>query len=117
VVGHGLRVLARLGDAGVRRNEVWTRLVESCPLHAHLLDGEPITDVLAISGTIDRYRRFVVDGLPVATGVLAVADAWACTNPSLVRGISLGLRHAVRMRDVCDPSSAPPVDSSRPSTQ
>jgi hypothetical protein len=69
-------------------------------LHAHLLQGEPITDVLANSGTIDRYRRFVVDGLPVATGVLAVADAWACTNPSLGRGISLGLRHAVRMRDI-----------------
>ncbi len=84
----------------LRRNEVWMRLVESCPLHAHLVQGEPITDVLAISGTIDRYRRFVVDGLPVATGVLAVADAWACTNPSLGRGISLGLRHAVRMRDI-----------------
>jgi 2-polyprenyl-6-methoxyphenol hydroxylase-like FAD-dependent oxidoreductase len=84
----------------LRRNEVWTRLVASCPLHAHLLQGEPITDVLANSGTIDRYRRFVVDGLPVATGVLAVADAWACTNPSLGRGISLGLRHAVRMRDI-----------------
>jgi 2-polyprenyl-6-methoxyphenol hydroxylase-like FAD-dependent oxidoreductase len=84
----------------LRRDEVWTRLVNSCPLHAHLLDGEPITDVLPISGTIDRYRRFVVDGLPVATGVLAVGDAWACTNPSLGRGMSLGLRHAVRMRDL-----------------
>ncbi len=84
----------------LRRNEVWTRLIESCPLHAHLLNGEPITDVLPIGGTIDRYRRFVVDGLPVATGVLAVGDAWACTNPSLGRGMSLGLRHAARMRDI-----------------
>ena len=89
-----------VGMRELRRNEVWTRLVESCSLHAHLLQGEPITDVLAISSTIGRYRRFVVDGLPVATGVLAVADAWACTNPSLGRGISLGLRHAVRMRDI-----------------
>jgi 2-polyprenyl-6-methoxyphenol hydroxylase-like FAD-dependent oxidoreductase len=84
----------------LRRKEVWTRVVGSCPLHAHLLDGEPITDVLAMSGTVDRYRRFVVGGLPVATGVLAVADAWACTNPSLGRGMTLGLLHAVRMRDV-----------------
>jgi flavin-dependent dehydrogenase len=84
----------------LRRNEVWTRVVESCPLHAHLLQGEPITDVIPIGGTIDRYRRSVVDGLPVATGVLAVGDAWACTNPSLGRGVSLGLRHAVAMRDV-----------------
>lgn len=84
----------------IRRTEVWTRVVESCPLHAHLLQGEPITDVLAMSGTVDRYRRFVVDGLPIATGVVVVADAWACTNPSLGRGISLGLLHATRMRDV-----------------
>jgi len=56
--------------------------------------------VLAISGTIDRYRRFMVDGLPVATGVVAVADAWACTNPSIGRGITLGLLHATRLRDV-----------------
>jgi 2-polyprenyl-6-methoxyphenol hydroxylase-like FAD-dependent oxidoreductase len=89
-----------LGLRELRRNEVWMRLVGSCPLHAHLLEGEPITDVLPISGTVDRYRRFVVDGLPVVTGILAVGDAWACTNPSLGRGVSLGLRHAVRMRDV-----------------
>jgi 2-polyprenyl-6-methoxyphenol hydroxylase-like FAD-dependent oxidoreductase len=84
----------------LRRAEVWTRMIESCPLHAHLLDGEPITDVLAISGTIDRYRRFVVDGLPVATGIVAVGDAWACTNPSVGRGMTLGLLHATRLRDV-----------------
>lgn len=91
----------------LRRNEVWTRLVRSCPMHAHLLDGDPITDVLAISGTVERYRRFVVDGLPVATGIVAVADAWACTNPSLGRGVSLGLRHAVCLRDVVRTGATP----------
>lgn len=97
----------------LRRNDVWTRLVRSCPLHAHLLDGEPITDVLAMSGTVERYRRFVVDDLPVATGVLAVADAWACTNPSLGRGISLGLLHAVRLRDAVRSEIAAPVRLAR----
>ena len=48
----------------------------------------------------DRVRRFVVDGAPVATGVVAVGDAWACTNPSVGRGASLALLHAVRLRDV-----------------
>jgi hypothetical protein len=76
-------------------------------MHAHLLDGDPITDVLAISGTVERYRRFVVDGLPVATGIVAVADAWACTNPSLGRGVSLGLRHAVCLRDVVRTGATP----------
>src|SRR5262249_49997292 len=41
-----------------------------------------------------------VDGVPVATGVVAVGDAWACTNPSLGRGATIGLLHACALRDV-----------------
>ena len=73
----------------------WTALVAACPLHAHWLDGEPITDVLPMGGILDRYRRFVVDGVPVATGIVSVGDSWACTNPSLGRGITMGLMHAL----------------------
>jgi 2-polyprenyl-6-methoxyphenol hydroxylase-like FAD-dependent oxidoreductase len=62
--------------------------------HAHWLDGEPITGVLAMGGITDRYRRFVVDGAPVATGIVSVGDAWAGTNPVGGRGISMGLMHA-----------------------
>ena len=77
----------------------FTRVVQACPLHAHWLDGEPITDVLVMAGIMDRYRRFVVDDRPVATGIVAVGDAWTCTNPSGGRGISVGLLHAQRLRD------------------
>ena len=42
----------------------------------------------------------MVDGTPVATGVLALGDSWACTNPSVGRGASIGLLHAVTLRDV-----------------
>ena len=84
----------------LRRAEAWTSVVRACPLQAHWLDGEPITDVVAMSGVVDRYRRFVVDGSPVATGFVAVADAWACTNPSAGRGLTVGLQHAVHLRDV-----------------
>jgi flavin-dependent dehydrogenase len=73
----------------------WTALVAGCPLHAHWLDGDPITDVLTLAGTIDRYRRFVVDGVPLATGIVSVGDSWACTNPSLGRGIAMGLLQAI----------------------
>lgn len=83
-----------------RRAEVWTKVIQAMPLHAHWLDGEPISDVLSMSGTLDRYRRFTINGVPVATGVLALGDAWACSNPSVGRGIALGLLHAVRLRDV-----------------
>jgi 2-polyprenyl-6-methoxyphenol hydroxylase-like FAD-dependent oxidoreductase len=89
------RPLRRLRDAAT-----WTKVVAACPLQAPWLEGQPITDVLPMSGVMDRYRRFVVDGRPVATGFLAVADAWSCTNPSAGRGLTVGFKHAVRLRDI-----------------
>jgi 2-polyprenyl-6-methoxyphenol hydroxylase-like FAD-dependent oxidoreductase len=83
----------------LRHTEPWMNTIRACPLHAHWLDGDPLTDVLPMSGVVDRYRRFVVDGAPVATGFVAVADAWACTNPSAGRGLAVGFLHAVRLRD------------------
>jgi 2-polyprenyl-6-methoxyphenol hydroxylase-like FAD-dependent oxidoreductase len=86
---------------GLRHEERFAALVGACPLHAHWLDGEPLGGIEALGGILDRRRRFVTgDGEPVATGVVAVADAWACTNPSLGRGIALGLAHVARLRDV-----------------
>lgn len=82
----------------VRDPEVFTRVVEACPAHAHWLDGTPVTDVLAMAGGMDGHRRFVVDGRPVVTGFAAVGDAWACTNPSAGRGLSIGLLHAQVLR-------------------
>jgi 2-polyprenyl-6-methoxyphenol hydroxylase-like FAD-dependent oxidoreductase len=78
----------------------WEALVGACPAHAHWLDGEPITDILTFGGVTDRYRRFVVDGSPVATGIVAVGDAWACTNPIQGRGMTIGLMHAVGTAEV-----------------
>jgi 2-polyprenyl-6-methoxyphenol hydroxylase-like FAD-dependent oxidoreductase len=89
------RPLTRLRDV-----DRWTAVVTACPLHSHWLDGEPITGVQPMAGVLDRYRRLLRDGRPVVTGLAVVADAWACTNPSLGRGIALGLLHAVRLREV-----------------
>jgi 2-polyprenyl-6-methoxyphenol hydroxylase-like FAD-dependent oxidoreductase len=83
----------------LRHEGPWTDAIRACPLHAHWLDGEPLTPVVAMSGIADRYRRFVVDGMPVATGFVAVADAWACTNPSAGRGLTVGFLQALRLRD------------------
>jgi hypothetical protein len=52
-----------------------------------------------MAGLEDRYRGFVIDGRPVATGVVAVADAWACSNPANGRGASIGMLHARMLRD------------------
>jgi 2-polyprenyl-6-methoxyphenol hydroxylase-like FAD-dependent oxidoreductase len=83
----------------LRRNEVWERVVRSVPHLAHWIDAEPLHDVLPMGGVVDRYRRFVLDGDPVVTGLFAIGDAWACTNPQAGRGISTGLTHAVALRD------------------
>jgi 2-polyprenyl-6-methoxyphenol hydroxylase-like FAD-dependent oxidoreductase len=82
----------------VRDPVCFTRVVRACPLHAHWLDGTPVTEVLCMAGVLDRYHRFVVDGQPVATGLAAVGDAWACTNPSAGRGVSVGVLHAQLLR-------------------
>jgi flavin-dependent dehydrogenase len=59
-----------------------------------------MTDVVAMGGIMDRYRRLAPGGQAVATGVAATADAWASTNPSAGRGITMGLMHARALRDV-----------------
>ena len=63
-------------------------------------EAEPLGDVAVMAKLEDRRRRLVVDGEPVATGIVAVGDAWACTNPSLGRGAALGLLHACALRDL-----------------
>ncbi len=94
-------IFGRSDDAAikaVRDPDVFARVVASCPLTAHWLDGEPLGGVYAMAGILDRYRRFAVDGVPVATGFAAVGDAWACTNPSVGRGLSVGFVHAQLLR-------------------
>jgi 2-polyprenyl-6-methoxyphenol hydroxylase-like FAD-dependent oxidoreductase len=89
------RELRTLRDPGV-----WTAVVRRFPLVAHWIDAEPITGVDVMAGIEDRIRYPVAGGCPAVTGMLAIADAWACTNPSLGRGGSMGLLHAVVLRDV-----------------
>lgn len=93
-ISAGDRPLKRLRDP-----DLWASVVAACPLQAQWLDGEPITGVLAMGGVVDRYRRFAYAGRPIATGIAAVGDAWACSNPSLGRGISLGLIGVGSLRD------------------
>lgn len=93
----------------LRREEPWTNTVAACPLHAHWLDGEPLTGILAMGGIVDRYRRFVVERSPVATGFVALADALACTNPSAGRGLTIGMMHALRLRDALREAGDDPV--------
>jgi len=84
----------------VRDPDRWTAVVKSLPLAAHWLDGTCMTDGVDVMAKIeDRHRSFVVDGAPIVTGLVAVADSWACTNPSVGRGASIGLLHVLALRD------------------
>ena len=91
------------GDAplkNLRDPDAFSRVVAACPMFAHWLEGTPTTEVLPMAGVLDRYRRFAVDGQPVVTGFAAVGDAWACTNPSAGRGLSVGVLHAQVLRQL-----------------
>jgi flavin-dependent dehydrogenase len=84
----------------LRDAAIWEKAVRSLPLVAHWLDGQPIDDrVMVMAGIEDRHRDLMVDGAPVATGVVAVGDAWACSNPTVGRGASIGMLQAVLLRD------------------
>lgn len=94
--------------------DVWTRVVKQYPLVAHWLDGEPIDEGVAIMAKIeDRHRTFVIDGNPLAAGILALGDSWACTNPSVGRGVSIGAIHAVALRDLLRDAPGDPVELGR----
>lgn len=96
-------IIASSGDKALRRvrdPEVFEKLWRSYPLIAHWHDGEPFgDDVIVMAGLEDRIRHFMVDGDPIATGVVAVGDSWASTNPSVGRGASMGLLHSIALRD------------------
>jgi 2-polyprenyl-6-methoxyphenol hydroxylase-like FAD-dependent oxidoreductase len=112
----GISVTSGPGDAGtwaasfvtssrerhlgaLRDRDGWDRVAALYPDVAPLAAGEPITEV-EVTAMPDRYRRFIVDDQPVVTGLLVLGDAWACTNPALGRGSSIGMLHACAIRDV-----------------
>jgi hypothetical protein len=96
-------LIARSGDRallGLRDLQRWESVVRSLPTVAHWLEGDPIEARIVVMAKIeDRHREMRPGGTPVATGILAVADAWACTNPSVGRGASIGMIHAQALRD------------------
>lgn len=93
----------------LRGEASFTKLLSACPMHAPILGLEPITPMLAAAGISDRLRRLVICTAPVVTGLLTVGDSWACTNPSLGRGISIGLMHALATAETVDAHLSDPA--------
>ena len=85
---------------GLRDTSRWERTVRSLPRVAHWIDGEPLDDrVVTLAKIEDRIRHYHLDGEPIATGVVSVGDAWACTGPHRGRGATIGMLHGLALRD------------------
>jgi hypothetical protein len=94
----------------VRDPAVFERVLHSLPHHAHWADGTPMNEVDSMVSTANTTREFVVDGRPCVTGLVPLGDAWGFTNPSLGRGISLGVMHAVAFTDAALPFVDQPIE-------
>jgi hypothetical protein len=98
---------------GARDVATWERITRSYPLIAHWTDAEPVTGVDVFAKIEDRVRHLDRPDGPVATGVVAIGDASACTNPSVGRGASIGLLQATCLRDVLRLALKDPVELTR----
>lgn len=99
----------RLADPVVF-DECARQLVATAPW----LDGraEPITEqVHVMAGLLNRWREYVRDGVPVATGFIPVGDAVICSNPLYGRGCAFAFWGAHLMAEAVvanpdDPTAA-----------
>jgi 2-polyprenyl-6-methoxyphenol hydroxylase-like FAD-dependent oxidoreductase len=106
-------LIGSANDRALRRARdvaTWERITRSYPLIAHWIDAEPVTGVDVIAKIEDRVRHLDGPEGPVATGVVAIGDASACTNPSVGRGASIGLLQATCLRDVLRLAVTDPVE-------
>ena len=84
----------------VRDPGIFTAVLRAVPVYAAWLDVmDPITDVFPMAGLHNTLRRLMVDGTPVATGLVAIGDSVCTTNPTLGRGLTLALTGAADLAD------------------
>ena len=62
--------------------------------------SEPMTPVLPMGRLRNTSRRFVSDGHPIASGVVALGDARCHTNPRYAWGLSLALHQGFLLGDL-----------------
>src|SRR5439155_1200486 len=88
IAGHAKDAALR----GLKDADRWAAAIRCYPTVAPWIEAEPLDEGVTTMAKIeDRWRRFVIDGEPVATGVVAVGDSWACSNPSVGRGATIGM--------------------------
>jgi len=86
---HGLRLL--------RHETAFERAVAAIEgFRAWREDATPLGPVNAMGTLNNSIRRFVIEGRPVISGLVPIGDTLSHTNPTLGRGMSLGLDHAFK---------------------
>ena len=99
-----LTFFARAEERGLRllrEESAFERAVASIAGFGPWREGaSPLGPVNAMGALDNSIRRFVVDGRPLLPGLLPIGDTLSHTNPSLGRGMSLGLDHAFKAAQV-----------------
>ena len=98
----GMAIVVSSADRRARALQdvtTWEAAARACGIADGWLAGTPITGIRPFGGLRDIVRDYAPAGLPLVSGLLAVGDAWAATNPFLGRGLSLGVIQAAVLRD------------------
>ncbi|MDQ0377872.1 NAD(P)/FAD-dependent oxidoreductase [Amycolatopsis thermophila] len=81
--------------------DAYDAVLRALPTHAPWMPYlDPISPVRQMVAPHNTLRRLVVDGAPLATGLLTVGDAVSTTNPTFGRGLSLAAWGAADLTDV-----------------
>ena len=89
----------------LRHPDNWMASLRSQPIFEPLVDeevSEPITSVLPMGQLRNTLRRFVADGRPIASGVVAIGDSLCHTNPRYAWGLSLSIFQGFLLADLVE---------------
>jgi 2-polyprenyl-6-methoxyphenol hydroxylase-like FAD-dependent oxidoreductase len=104
----GICLAIQPGDdelAALRENHGFDAALTVFPAATGWVDpanATPLNDVAVMAGNRNIRRHFVVDGRPVALGVLPVGDALCTTNPAYGWGASMALTYAFAAVEAID---------------
>ena len=94
----------------LRHDEAFHAAAGSIPVVAGWVErATPVTPSRSMMGLTNRLRRLVdpATGRPLVTGLVAIADAAAISNPAHSRGCSLALAHALGLARLLDTGPSP----------
>lgn len=87
----------------IKNPDVFDAVTRTVPAYRPWLEVlEPASDVFVMAGLHNTFRRLLVDGSPVATGLALVGDSRCTTNPTFGRGLPLALMEAADLVSAVD---------------